>query len=108
MLKEIDIARLNRKGDLLFEFCRINFQLNCLFAKIKFQLLLIKENFEKPKRIYMAAILFSFFPKRGHVATLLTLKAKWFTKPFMAIISQFMLMFSTTNEKTTLLKGIKI
>ena len=56
----------------------------------------------------MAAILFSFFPKRGHVATLLTLKAKWFTKPFMAIISQFMLMFSTTNEKTTLLKGIKI
>lgn len=79
MLKVVDIASLNLKGDILLEYCRINFQLNCLFAEIKFQPLLIKENFEKPKRIYMAAILFSFFPKRGHVATLLTLKAKWFT-----------------------------
>ena len=73
-----------------------------MFAEIKFQ-----ENFENPKRIYLAAILFFFFPERSHVAALalLTLKAKWFATLNLKINGnndeQVVLMFSTTNEKTT-------
>ena len=64
------------KETYFWDFYRINFELlNCLFAEIKFQRLLTTDNFAKPKRMYLAAILFFLFPERGHVTVLLTLKA---------------------------------
>ena len=44
-----------------WDFCKIPFQLNCLFVEINVQRLLIKENL-KPKRMYLVAILFFFIP----------------------------------------------
>ena len=63
---------------LTFEIFVESISTKLFVCEIKFQPLLIKENFEKPKRMHLAAILFFFFPERGHVAALLTLKAKRF------------------------------
>ena len=62
----------------LWDSCKILFQLNCLFAKINLQRLLIRRTF-KAKRMYLAAMLFFLYSgERDNRALLLTLKAKWF------------------------------
>lgn len=43
------------KETYTWEFCRILFQQNSLFAEINVQLLLIKENFKKAETICFAA-----------------------------------------------------
>ena len=66
------------KETYFWDFCRSLFQLNCLFAEINVQRLLIKENFKSQKDLFGCHIVFLLSRKRGHVPALLTLKAKWF------------------------------
>ena len=54
-------------------------QLNCLFAEINVQRLLIKENFKNQKDVFSGHIVFLHSGERGHVAALLALKAKRFS-----------------------------
>ena len=61
-----------------WDFCKILSQLNCLFAEINVQRLLIKENFKNWKDVFGCPIVFLYSGERGHVAALLALKAKWF------------------------------
>ena len=46
-----------------------------------FNILLIKANFETQKDSFVGHIFFLLFEGRGHVAALLTLKAKWIATP---------------------------
>ena len=66
------------KETYFWDFCKILFQLNCLFAEINVQRLLIKENFQSLKDVSGGHIVFLHSRERDHVAVLLTLKAKWF------------------------------
>ena len=52
--------------------------MNCLFAEINVQRFLRKENFKNQKNVFGGPIVFLYSGERGHVAALLTLKAKWF------------------------------
>ena len=54
------------------------FQLNCLFAEINVQRLLIKENFKNQKDVFGGHIVFLHSGEIGHIVTLLTLETKWF------------------------------
>ena len=54
-------------------------QLNCLFAEINVQRLLVKENFKNQKDVFGGHIVFLHSGERGHVAALLALKAKRFS-----------------------------
>ena len=66
------------KETYFWDFCKILFQLNCLFAEINVQRLLIKENFQSLKDVSGGHIVLLHSRERDHVAVLLTLKAKWF------------------------------
>ena len=73
------ILQVKIKKEIYFwDLCKILFQLNCLFAEIKVQRLLIKENFKTQKDLFGGHVIFLPSGERGHVAALLTLKAKWF------------------------------
>ena len=79
------------------------FQLNCLFAEINVQRLLIK-NFKNEKNVFGGHIVFLHYGGRGHIAALLTLKSKWFAtlEIMMNIVA---LMFFPTHEKTPYEQG---
>ena len=61
-----------------WDFCKILFQLNCLFTEINVQRLLIEENFKNWKDVFGGHIVFLHSREKGQVAALLTLNAKWF------------------------------
>ena len=54
------------------------FPASSIFTEIKAQRLLIKENFKTQKDLFGGHVIFLPSGERGHVAALLTLKAKWF------------------------------
>ena len=66
------------KETYFWDFCKIFFQLNCLFAEINVQRLLIKENFHSQKDVFGGHIVFLHSGERDYAEVLLTLKAKWF------------------------------
>ena len=71
-------------------------------------MLIIKENFKNQKDVFGGHIVFLHSGERGHVAALLTLKAKWFApnlKQWEIMMNDVVLMFSATDEKTPYEQG---